>query len=1040
MIPQHQVEMTSRLYFSTDVADAVPVTKYKPTTKYTLGQFATYLVEQIDKGRKISKFIKMRCVADETTGDYTGHSSQTPFTIIWDQIETGGELTVNTSSGQKLLVIPNSMITVLDGGTSDYEFVISSAVELEPGRYGFGGISGQSEETYHYKMGSYNSLDNLNFIITSKTTLSYSVIITPSDFEVSFKNIAGRVIKPKIFKYDDSEWPYEYNPRDWEEVKGVQGYNSRKQYLKGNEAIYQYTLYKCKEDTPEKGEAFNSKHWDAVLQGSKLWLDHVGVLWMVDNGKLLSHKAMYLKTNACIPYKAHNEVIEKNGITVDIQFGGRSITINGTPFRDTTIKLHDVYLFPKHNYNFNILKGSKNTHYLKWGDYVSYEGRATGGEHGATHTLELIIKKQEKKVSGKEIYENFEVSPEMNDVASASTNCNGVVWHIFTVDMQGHETYFSFPNVYFFCTYNKQYGGKNTPYKIGAVNKLLNSDAMCNVIDSETVDSNYQDYGIFSNSLIHINNSTALVILPKERTNPYSVDEEWTVFAINKDIWDWTAVDHFVNEHYIVDEVSPANGGGFYYMKYENNKLIVSKTIYSVEIGQYETTRTKIFEASGLIGDDNAHFCECSDSAFYRYLTISAGVVMPIGLSMNEIHYFTDWEAKEVQFDNIGYNWEVTYDIYDAHYDGPEAGQMILVPNIVTDEGLYNEEYLKFANDVFHLCYDEREIHHEIPELDNGHYHFRCTPYFPLEPIQNGDDLVIKCVALCQVVDYAPVLLDVNKIRKQEDYFVNLLVTIHNKEVSVRKSDSFIFNKLWSFRHFDDYQFEEQRGCRSYRRVNSIMSKPFVYNGETYRYYGGHDLYVQRKSDDHFDYIETVGFDRRFELYKTSDGEHYTRVKDFGNDFSIETNNRYFPKNFGDLGAYAKVNSLVFKGTKIHDISDYPITSNLEYRGYKYEYEDKDSTVAEVSVFDGFLSEVEYSEGTFERFNLVGERLLRSTNFLTLLNAVPTINISDFMLVCKLQWSDDLEATDFTHTNEHYIYAHFDGPELNNLLGFYISE
>lgn len=412
-------KMSSRIYFEGTIINSEQVKRYSTDNSYIVGNQCTDLY--VDE-RGQSSYILLRCIND-TSGDWKGQSEKHEVINQWTIAE-------GTHTFDNLKVFVESLFlkkVSLSGQCFEQKKIpLNTRLTLLPGRYQFGGMAKQSATRYHLEFKEFNSLESTTFSVNKETTGTLYLVVEPN-YVFQLMDM-DNILSIKIFQYTGDNWKYHWNPSDWEFVKSVKGYNAGKQYKPGNKCIYQFGLYKCLFTTPSGGESWTPEHWEAVMQDVKQWMDHVDIKWGKPH---VRYMAMYLKTNACLPYNVDNETITKNGLTIDIQNKGHSITVSGTPTADTRITVRkNVLCNANHAYYMDGCPSgeSKSKHYLEWGPYKSYEGRCSGGKSGATHDLVLVIKKQSKTKNGEDVYDADEFTPELNDTACYDSNCNGIIW------------------------------------------------------------------------------------------------------------------------------------------------------------------------------------------------------------------------------------------------------------------------------------------------------------------------------------------------------------------------------------------------------------------------------------------------------------------------------------------------------------------------------------------------------------------------------------------------------------------------------------
>lgn len=428
-------KMSSRIYFEGNVTDSEQVKRYSTEKSYVVGNQCTDLY--VDE-RGQSAYVLLRCISD-TSGDWQGQAERNEVNNQWTISE--GK---HTFDNLKVLVESLFLKKVsLSGQCFEQKKIpLNTKLELLPGTYQFGGMANQSATRYHLEYDDFNSLESTTFTIRQTTKSTLYLVVEPNYvYALMDKN---NILSIKIYQYTGDNWKYHWNPSDWEFVKGVKGYNAGKQYKPGNKCIYQFGLYKCLFTTPSSGEPWLPAHWEPIMQDVKQWMDHVNVQF----GSTATHtKAMYLYTNACKTYNVKNELIEENGLKIDIEEKGHKVTVYGTPTADTKITVcKNVRCDAKHAYYMDGCPSgeSKTKHYLEWGPYKSYEGRCSGGKSGATHDLVLVIKKQ---TPGQKVtYDYEEFIPELNDTACYDSNCNGLIWKRWSTNMDGVECVDLIPN------------------------------------------------------------------------------------------------------------------------------------------------------------------------------------------------------------------------------------------------------------------------------------------------------------------------------------------------------------------------------------------------------------------------------------------------------------------------------------------------------------------------------------------------------------------------------------------------------------------
>lgn len=824
-------KMSSRIYFQGETEQGSTITKYNPNIVYQNGQLCTDLVTM--QKELTSRFVLLKCIEQSTTGDFWNMSERTDACPDWSA-KSGS----NKRGGATIFVYQKSRALSIVGKTTERGILpLKVSLELQPGRYMFTGVDGSSSGGWYLDWGDNRSYSGL-FDVTETTKNHLRLVIEPG---CDFGN-AGFRITPRLMKSTGSSWRYHWDPNAWEEVPGVAGYNSKKQYKPGNKCIHNYIYYKCTTITPKSGEPFTPVHWEEQTQKMSAWLDHVMISY---NGKL--HKAMYLYTNACLSYSGlKSESYRVNGLDVVVNKTDHSFKIVGTATDDTYIKVCDVTLYRTHSYYMDGCPGSdsKNKYYLRFTgsnfEYNSYDVYTLNVPKNVDYygTYYIVIKK------GTEIKEDSDpFVPELNDAACYDSNCNGLIWKRWSTGPYDLEDVEMKPVSRMYIYWN----GQNYSYNYGRWYTLYE---MFGWGDS---------YGVVASSYMSNYTSDSLPMITFSTGSHQVLLASYAIgyrgIFISQNGVDWLRVHdtqntgsgwggrRLANGNWWWLQAIPGPGDGFFMATY-------SSTSMNPGVG-YKYIVTYVHLAYN--SNESDFTTEVFNEILKTYSSIPTVVpglefIQPIG-SMSSTFFFSV-DRSYYSFSHVGELNDgkpvISLSQFNISAYLYRDGTMIYPEEGTFEHALWVHEYGKET----HSVWDSMDYHLNIAET-------LCVGCF------NG-------VLVFNIITYS------------QFSTVRYYHTEQGWERSERYGDSYLSHLIVKFTGNGSYTISDSTGfdfnaitedVKTSSSVNKPILPTYYYGGKRYFIYGGCN-YVNR------------GLEKDFKVYTTSDGEHFELLSSPGPDAS----------------------------------------------------------------------------------------------------------------------------------------------------------
>lgn len=987
--PLCRTYMSSRIYFEGEIEGSTPVARYSTSRSYIVGNHCTDLyVDELGH----SSYILLKCIAD-TSGDWKNQAEKNDiknkWTITWGN-HTYGEL--------KVVVNSTLLKSVTLKGSCDErkKIALQTDLELTPGKYQFGGMQNQSSTKYHMEFGEYNSLESTTFTVTKTVKKTLYLVVEPNFvFAEGDKN---NTLSLKLYEFTGNNWKYHWNPSDWDFDKSAKGYDYKKQYKPGNKVVHDFSLYQCTTMTPAGGEQFNPGHWAQVMEDTREWTDHVDFYY----GKN-KHRKAYLYTNSVMDrYDATNGTTTKNGLTIEIQNRGRKVIVSGTPTADTKITVASSCRVDANHacYMDGCPSGeSKNKHYLQWGEYKSYDGRAYGGKNGPYHELDIVIKKQSKPESGKDVYDNDEFVPELNDIACYDSNCNGLIWQKWVTDLDGGVAEIVFPN-----DVRQEFKFNDSIliyhyYNQGFIYSDWLMDESLGIISG---DSSTEDSGANGPTCL-VNGLQAVVITPYEdrfktrQVHIYAGERKWKRFFR-------MPVDSVYRSSVI--NRSP---NGFFLGTLKNNGLITvtnwqydeeSDTILSDDVFSGSTSSINYIGIISSLKNNHSYiYASTSDgySVFYPLsLVPSRGINMDIVRwsdygTYGPLPIVGSYNVSRLDYGDKSYAW---------------AGEHSFSPMPENTNPLYYRACMQ----VYAIAYAHKSIY--VEQFEDAEYCYErwgCNELFTFGTISSDGSIVYKYIYSCgtEVGRLGPFI---NIQKATEKYLVGIEVTINGTNISIKETDAETNDLCEEFIYHNTGK-SYLDGYRDYHMTGSYIGMGY-YNDKYYYYNISQTKYTQTPGTPDFE----PEYTNKLIIYSSDDAIYWDKEKTVEEGTLIASSiNRYFSDSIDVDEPFGKVSQINLR-------------TPVYYAGYN----------GDIGVDPGENPNSIFSYGPDDReINIKVSDLSR--DFMVRFGGeLPMSQYdNDYLLSKELVYTERTETS--TRTHYYIAYLHFDSPLLTGFRGFHIS-